>query len=199
MTPQKQLILHDPEKGINGDCQRAVIASLMDLPIAEVPHFNESGDATEFWELLQGFCNSRGYHYIEMKAASFFAWGSDLDIYHEISGPSPRFPGAFHAVVGKNGQIFFDPHPDGTGLAGDPSEWKFTFLVPISKLVKVRNLNCTCCGARHRGRQFHNMDIGYGLCPSCGPRCKAVYSQEEFERTYGKEGFNFAIPGEQDD
>lgn len=131
MTPQTQEFLHDLEKGIRGDCQRAVIASLLDLPISEVPHFNESGDADIYWTTLQEFVNSKGYIFIEMKPTSFFAWGSDLPVYHEISGPSPRFPGQYHATVGKNGEIVFDPHPDGTGLAGDRSEWTFSFLVRI--------------------------------------------------------------------
>lgn len=131
MTPQTQLILHDPENGTRGDCQRAVIASLMNIPITEVPHFNESGEPYKFWDSLQQFCHSKGYIFIEMKATDFAAWGSDLDVYHQISGPSPRFPDAHHAVVGMNGKIIFDPHPDRTELVGDPSTWDFGFLVRI--------------------------------------------------------------------
>lgn len=131
MIPQTQLIMHNPEKGQRGDCQRAVIASLLDMLIADVPHFNETGDATIYWETLQEFCNKHGYILIEMKSTQFHAWGSDLPVYHEISGPSPRFPGQYHAVVGCNGQIVHDPHPDRTGLAGDPKDWTFSFLVRI--------------------------------------------------------------------
>lgn len=131
MTPQTQLILHDPEKGTRGDCQRAVIASLLDLPITEVPHFNETGDVETYWRTLQEFCNNHGYIFVEMKALQFFTWNSDLPIYHEIAGPSPRFPGQYHAVVGKNGKIFHDPHPDRTGLAGNPEDWTFSFLVRL--------------------------------------------------------------------
>lgn len=39
--------------------------------------------------------------------------------------------GLLHAVVGKNGQIVFDPHPSKAGLAGDPSEWTFDYLIPL--------------------------------------------------------------------
>lgn len=45
MTPVDQTILHDPDAGLYGDCQRAVIASLLDLPIDSVPNFSAGGRA----------------------------------------------------------------------------------------------------------------------------------------------------------
>lgn len=135
MRPQDQEFTHQPEAGQFGDCQRAVIASLLDLPIAEVPHFNgmAKGDPNIFWDLLQAFCKLHGYVYLTIPArcgAAFY--GLDDDIHHEISGPSPRGTGVFHAVVGKGGQIVFDPHPSRAGLAGDPAEWEFSYLVKAS-------------------------------------------------------------------
>lgn len=39
----------------------------------------------------------------------------NISTYHVVVGPSPR--GAYnHAVVGLNGKIVHDPHPDGGGL-----------------------------------------------------------------------------------
>lgn len=130
MTPQTQEFLHMPEIGQYGDCQRAVIASLLDLPMSKVPHFIQiaNNDPAMFWEELQKFCRSKGYVYLATDVPAY-AWGDDGDVYHEISGPSPRGNGVFHAVVGKNGQIAFDPHPSRAGLAGEPSEWKFAYLV----------------------------------------------------------------------
>lgn len=132
MTPQTQEFLHKPEEGQYGDCQRAVIASLLDLPISEVPHFSgiAKGEPRIFWETLQAFCKSHGYVYLTIKARSGAAfYGLDEDIYHEISGPSPRGNGVFHAVIGKGGEIVFDPHPSRAGLAGDPAEWEYSYLV----------------------------------------------------------------------
>lgn len=51
------------------------------------------------------------------------------DIYHEISGPSPRGNGVYHAVVGRNGEVVHDPHPSRAGLAGDPATWEYCYLV----------------------------------------------------------------------
>ena len=134
MTPVDQEFVHAPEIGQHGDCQRAVIASLLDLPISAVPHFLQeaNGDAVGFWEGLQAFCRSKGLAYFTVPAragAAFF--GADDGIYHEISGPSPRGNGVTHAVVGKDGQVFFDPHPSKAGLAGDPGQWEFSYLVRI--------------------------------------------------------------------
>lgn len=131
MKPTDQEFTHKPEVGQHGDCQRAVIASLLELPIAEVPHFGQiaQGDADVFWCSVQAFCESKGYAYLTMPAQSGAIFFGDCEgVYHEISGPSPR--GDFwHAVVGMDGQIAFDPHPSRAGLAGDPSTWNHSYLV----------------------------------------------------------------------
>jgi len=136
MTPQKQEFIHGPVNGVYGDCQRAVIASLLDLPIVDVPHFLSEckGDAVIYWELLQEFLRGKGYSWLVVPAKSGAAFfGSEGDIYHEISGPSPRGNGVIHAVVGCNGYVVFDPHPTNAGLVGDPSEWEYAYLVKTSE------------------------------------------------------------------
>lgn len=132
MIPVDQEFIHNPEVGQFGDCQRAVIASLLDLPISEVPHFLQeaNGEPSMFWESIQTFCRKHGYVYLTVPARSGFSfYGDDGDVFHEISGPSPRGSGVFHAVVGCNGNIVFDPHPSRAGLAGDPAEWEHCYLV----------------------------------------------------------------------
>lgn len=132
MTPVDQEFMHVPEIGQHGDCQRAVIASLLDLSISEVPHFLQeaNGDTVQFWESLQAFCRSKGYAYLRVPAKNgggFF--GAKDGIYHEISGPSPRGNDTLHAVVGLDGKVFFDPHPSRAGLLGEPSQWDYSYLV----------------------------------------------------------------------
>lgn len=132
MTPQDQEFVHKPEIGQYGDCQRAVIASLLDLPISEVPHFGAiaKGNPEIFWGSLQDYLRQHGFVYLTVPANSGVAFfGLDRDVYHEISGPSPRGNGVMHAVVGKGGKIAFDPHPSQAGLAGDPQSWEYSFLV----------------------------------------------------------------------
>lgn len=135
MKPTDQEFVHRPDIGQHGDCQRAVIASLLELPICDVPHFLQlaNGDPWIYWARLQTFCRSHGYAYMTVPARggiSFF--GDDGPIYHEISGPSPRGNGVTHAVVGCNGEVVFDPHPSRAGLAGDPSNWEFSYLVAVN-------------------------------------------------------------------
>lgn len=130
MTPVDQEFLKDDSIGQYGDCQRAVIASLLDLPIADVPHFLQEakGDAYDFWKGIRDFCRSHGFLYVRMKGDCFEVLFSDK-VYHQITGPSPRGGGIYHAVVGCNGRVVHDPHPSKDGLAGDPSTWTYAFLV----------------------------------------------------------------------
>lgn len=132
MKPVDQEFTHQPEIGQHGDCQRAVIASLLELPISEVPHFLQisKGEPSRYWELLQTFCRTKGYVYMTTPArCGAICYGDEGDLYHEISGPSPRGNGVFHAVVGLNGQVAFDPHPSRAGLSGDPATWEHAYLV----------------------------------------------------------------------
>lgn len=131
MTPVKQEFLHDPANGSFGDCQRAVIASLMDLPISEVPHFYEisKGDSDDFFTAIQDFLNPRGYAYLTVSRGGGILFGEVGAVYHEILGQSPRDPRVLHCVVGMNGHIVHDPHPDNAGLAGDPSTWQYSYIV----------------------------------------------------------------------
>lgn len=131
MKPVDQLVMADKENGIFGDCQRAVLASLLDLPIKDVPHFahDAKGQVWEFRESIQEFCREHGFIYVDSGTRKIHAFGDDGDIFHAISGPSPRGQGMYHCVVGKNYQIEHDPHPSRAGLAGDPKEWTYSFLV----------------------------------------------------------------------
>lgn len=131
MKPVDQEFIHLPGIGQHGDCQRAVIASLLELPIADVPHFGQlhAEGKGDFWGLLLEFLASRGFNYVQMAKPKFVWHGAP--VFHEIGGPSPRGNGVFHVVVGCNGEVFFDPHPSRAGLAGDPDKWTHGFMVPL--------------------------------------------------------------------
>src|SRR5690606_6329025 len=61
VTPCRQLLGHDPDNGIYGDCMRTSIAALLDLPPQEVPHFFEGGaSAADGWKLIDEFLAARG-------------------------------------------------------------------------------------------------------------------------------------------
>lgn len=134
MRPIDQEFVHRPDIGQHGDCQRAVLASLLELPIGDVPHFLQlaKGEPITFWALLQAFCLEHGCAYMTMpaKSGAYFS-GYDGDVFHGISGPSPRGRGAWHTVVGKNGEVVFDPHPSRAGLAGERATWEHDYLVRV--------------------------------------------------------------------
>jgi len=132
MTPQDQEFLLKSEIGQRGDCARAVIASPLDLPISDVPHFAQIANDTgqPFYGQIGDFLEARGLEML-WHVNPIYHTKDGVDVYHEIAGPSPRGNGVWHAVVGCNGKIVHDPHPDRTGLAGNPREWRYSFLVEV--------------------------------------------------------------------
>lgn len=117
-----------------GDCMRATLASLLELPLADVPHFAQEakGEPSDYYEAIQDWLCARGFLMVMAMGSGqgkFFAPGCDHDVYHLISGLSPRGNDLHHSVVGKNGQIEHDPHPSRAGLANDRNEWTFSYLV----------------------------------------------------------------------
>ena len=134
MKKVDQIITHDPENGVYGDCQRACIASLLELDINEVPHFHESGKEDDFHRSLNQFLGERGLVCIAFKFGSGLVFEDlvslpdPIDCYHMIYGYSSR--GVFHAVVGLNGEVVHDPHPAKEGLLeSDKENWDYAFLV----------------------------------------------------------------------
>lgn len=59
--------------------------------------------------------------------------------------------------------------------------------------VKVENLICGCCGCNMRGRQWWNIDNGYGLCTNCIPYCKKGETEDSFKLLFGVDGYHFNI------
>lgn len=137
MRFQKQLIRHNPSEGAFGDCHRAVFASLMGIDIQNVPHFGElyGSDPYRYLDAIDKWLGNFKLRYLECQAEALFDWFGvrGIEVYHEIAGPSPRFSNTLHSVVGRNGEIIFDPHPDNDDLSkallGDRSQWTYGLLV----------------------------------------------------------------------
>ncbi len=126
MKPVDQEFLHDKTAGIEGDCFRAVLASILERPVADVPHFAAMTKlASDFWDAVYSWLESQGYEYVPSRTPPAGA----LE-YHALSGPSPRGKGTHHAVVGRDGEVAHDPHPSRAGLAGAQTNWRHGYLVP---------------------------------------------------------------------
>jgi len=128
MIPTTQTILHDPENGINGNCLSAVLASLLHVDIADVPVFcNEVSWVKDLNAWLRQF----GLAYVQCQSFQEQCEASGIEgCYCEVFGDSPRRPGTLHATVGIDGAMVFDPHPDRTGVVGDPVCGLFVALQP---------------------------------------------------------------------
>jgi hypothetical protein len=100
--------------GINGTCFTACLASILEIPVWEIPEF--STDDNLFLQQVQEFLATRGLYYVQVlpedpTIQSAFRSGT---VWSTVEGVSPR--GGQHACVARNGEIYFDPHPqDGTG------------------------------------------------------------------------------------
>ena len=131
MLPVTQTILANDPSGERGNCFAASIASILELPLVEVPNFCNWDDWR--WRTNRWLA-PRGLTYLDVAlpgdARDLLVkfWG-----YHVISGDGPR--GHRHSVVGLKGAVFWDPHPSRAGLLGGPDDWEYgllakTFLNP---------------------------------------------------------------------
>jgi len=133
VIPVDQSILHDPDNGHYGDCQRACIASLLEVSIKEIPHFFESGDDEQFEKSFNDFLAAIDLFHLEITPWEKFPISTS--VYHMIYGKSER--GTQHAVIGLNGKVVHDPSPFKTGLLeSDRENWTYAFLIPTYEWSK---------------------------------------------------------------
>lgn len=67
----------------------------------------------------------------------------------------------------------------------------------MASTLPIRRLLCCVCGAVTRGRQWHNRDIGFGLCERCADAPKVYASATDndgsMERLYGRRGEHYCV------
>jgi hypothetical protein len=142
VTPQKQLFPHSPANGLYGDCHRAALASILDLPILDVPHFMDGLgplEGEEFERRQRGFLATLGYVPIIVPYVGTDGLDTLLasiahncpNAYYLLGGDAGR--GAGHTVVGYNDKIIHDPHPNNCGIIGPMADGYF-WVTYIGKL-----------------------------------------------------------------
>lgn len=110
-----------------GDCLSAAVASILELPLADVPKWvaddydNDAGDDSywHWWVRFLAWTKEQGIHFAECAD-----WSEDIDRAHReplkpgefylVFGPTVR--GTHHAVVYCNGALAHDPHPSRVGV-----------------------------------------------------------------------------------
>lgn len=141
---------------INGNCVAAVIASLLEKEIDDVPNFVERND---WFTAIQEFMFSHGYKFeryivngnrtdLSEKGREDHEWfhGKELPDYGSINGfydatvYSRNFPGCFHAVVcDKQFNIVHDPSTAGLTDEKYPlaDEIGYNGVVGVTLWVKI--------------------------------------------------------------
>jgi hypothetical protein len=136
MTPITQTkVVVKNSKGevvIHGNCYAAAIASMIDLPISEVPNvevFFHLPLESSYWnEIMLTFLNSKGWELCADDRFRVFhdgtygvdkgkraEWLKELrGQYYFVTGKSPR--DVSHICIYKNGKLAHDPHPTREGL-----------------------------------------------------------------------------------
>ena len=124
MTPVKQEFRHNPPETY-GDCHRAAMASLLDLPLYAVPHFMHGlgpKDGEIFHRRESEFLMSRGLCAIQfglftnatVSEACTIASTWNPDRYFLLGGMTRRM--IAHTVIADSTGIVWDPHPDDCGI-----------------------------------------------------------------------------------
>lgn len=139
MTPAHCRVKHDPEAGTYGDCVRACIASLLDVPNPEhVPHFyHDNCDATEGIRRMREYLRSVGYAIFAVAYDGSISRDELMSIM-EQNNPDAHYmllgqtePGNDHAVICKGGKQVHDPSwiPSSVKLPHSAGIWMIAALV----------------------------------------------------------------------
>jgi hypothetical protein len=151
MKPVYQTIV-DPGRG---DCWRACIASILELPIEEVPNFvAEFADNPEIthYELCSNWLRERGLFMVDINLSKVDEWFYVIDwqliksAYGIATVPSQKNKGGWHSVVIHFGgadnttslKIIHDPRIDNESYPDDVKFRRMQFIVPILPRISLR-------------------------------------------------------------
>ena len=137
----KQEFKHNPSIGIYGDCYRACVASVLELPISQVPHLNDGLESkNEYWkDKWQEWLNEKGYSYISIV---FDKWPLELmgniapNVYYLLGGLTIDNIG--HTIVCLNDKIVNNP---GSSLITTPDNGYYFVDIIIAKGIHYKESN----------------------------------------------------------
>jgi hypothetical protein len=97
-----------------GNCFTACVASLLEMPLADVPLFVAED---EWWDYFKRWLRERGWYPLMFETKPD---ASDApEGLYIAGGQSPRRPDdpcALHAVIARGAKVVHDPHPSREGL-----------------------------------------------------------------------------------
>lgn len=98
-----------------GNCFEASIASILEIPIEQVPDFQSTNDAGPWMDEFNEWLRLFGLQAVHLEPAER---NMELvrDCCCEATIRSPRMYWLYHSVVVKNGVVIHDPHPSKESL-----------------------------------------------------------------------------------
>ena len=124
MRKQKQLVPHDPDAGLYGDCLRASIACLLDLPVSDVPHYHDhnitEGSSQHYeigrWLSTQNKTLIQTTFRCGLKHLLDHMKEINPGVYYILKGRSKT--NTLHCVICLNDQVVWDTALDDCGVVG---------------------------------------------------------------------------------
>lgn len=155
MKPVKQSITHAPHAGTWGDCHRAAVATVLNLPLAAVPHFSDGGPGVEEFKARErAFLGRHGLVPINAVYAGSEVYDGPGLILEVVSALNPGSPyllggrsrhGNDHTVVCQDGAVVHDPSHDAAGIVAPSSDgWYWVTFFGAADLD--RRPRCNLCG-----------------------------------------------------
>lgn len=127
----------------DGDCWRACIATILDLPVADLPNFAHNADWNGMLEAARRWLKPKGLSIYQTYCAGSWDLKEIISSFSERSpgapfilcGASKRDPNDDHAVVVMDGALVHDP--SGSGLSGPCQEvhgerWWYMHVICLS-------------------------------------------------------------------
>jgi hypothetical protein len=134
-----QQFMHDPSNGVYGDCWRATVASLLRLPLDDVPHVCNGPDGGMAGDRMRAFLHTQNCALIQIP----FNGQMSLDEVLQYVGSVPvsgglhwclmgtSKTGCNHVVICKGAEIVHDPSITQSGIVGpaDDGLWWAEWIV----------------------------------------------------------------------
>ncbi len=123
----------DAPVGERGNCWQAAVASVLELPLEEVPDIQIFDDDLAWFDKFREWLEQYGLGAIGL------ATGGNISLqgYHLIECKSTTLKnGELHVVVGLNGEVVHDPNPNANSLGEVADYIIFTALDPARARIK---------------------------------------------------------------
>lgn len=125
---------------LRGDCQRAAVASILEVELCQVPHFIlYAGD--EWYRMFLGYMELMGYGFISTATAEHVREAITINGAILASVKSKTYSGGSHAIlINNNGVCIHDPNPNQSFLHENVIDSGSLLTISIFKPIEKRQV-----------------------------------------------------------